>query len=152
MPSTPELDWNDTTDQANVTRGLIDRLEPCVVRNEAGRVVWDNDRWDFLNKGECPDTVHASLWRQSGLNTTQGLFEVVPGIYQVRGLDVSNMTIIEGRTGLVVVDPLTSKEVAAEALGLKPWVPTLKDFYVEITPTSVSGRHFQFGEHPEREI
>ena len=40
----------------------------------------------------------------------------------------------------------------AEALGLKPWVPTLKDFYVEITPTSVSGRHFQFGEHPEREI
>ena len=118
MPSTPELDWNDTTDQANVTRGLIDRLEPCVVRNEAGRVVWDNDRWDFLNKGECPDTVHASLWRQSGLNTTQGLFEVVPGIYQVRGLDVSNMTIIEGRTGLVVVDPLTSKEVAAEALGL----------------------------------
>lgn len=41
---------------------------------------------------------------------------------------------------------------AAEALGLKPWVPTLKDFYVEIQPTSVSGRHFQFGEHPEREI
>src|SRR6476620_6480291 len=41
---------------------------------------------------------------------------------------------------------------AAEALGLKPWVPTLKDFYVEIEPTSVSGRHFQFGEHPEREI
>ncbi len=41
---------------------------------------------------------------------------------------------------------------AAEALGLKPWVPTLKDFYVEIDPTSISGRHFQFGEHPEREI
>ncbi|WP_327170814.1 MBL fold metallo-hydrolase [Streptomyces sp. NBC_01336] len=118
MPSTPELDWDDTTDRTNATRGLIDKLEPCVVRNAAGRVVWDNDRWDFLNKDECPDTVHPSLWRQSRLNTAQGLFEVAPGIYQVRGLDVSNMTIIEGETGVVVVDPLTSKEVAAEALGL----------------------------------
>ncbi|RFC70088.1 alkyl sulfatase dimerization domain-containing protein [Streptomyces sp. AcE210] len=118
MPSTPELDWDDTTDQAGAIRGLIDKLEPCVVRNEAGRVVWDNDRWDFLNKDDCPDTVHPSLWRQSRINTAQGLFEVVPGVYQVRGLDVSNMTIIEGDTGVVVVDPLTSKEVAAEALGL----------------------------------
>ncbi|MFI5630260.1 alkyl/aryl-sulfatase [Streptomyces sp. NPDC051664] len=118
MLSTPELDWDDTTDQVNATRGLIDKLEPCVVHNEAGRVVWDNDRWDFLNKDECPATVHPSLWRQSRLNTVQGLFEVVPGIYQVRGLDVSNMTIIEGETGVVVVDPLTSREVAAEALGL----------------------------------
>ncbi|MGW8887481.1 alkyl/aryl-sulfatase [Streptomyces sp. NPDC055749] len=118
MPSTPELDWNDTTDQANATRGLIDKLEPCVVRNEAGRVVWDNDRWDFLNKDECPDTVHPSLWRQSGINTAQGLFEVIPGIYQVRGLDVSNMTIIEGDTGLVVIDPLMSKEVSAAGMEL----------------------------------
>ncbi|MFI1978892.1 alkyl/aryl-sulfatase [Streptomyces wedmorensis] len=118
LPDLPELDWDDTTDQANAIRGLIDRLEPCVVRNEAGRVVWDNDRWDFLNKDECPDTVHPSLWRQSRLNTAQGLFEVAPGIYQVRGLDVSNMTIIEGETGVVVVDPLTSKEVAAAGLGL----------------------------------
>ncbi|GAA1284191.1 MBL fold metallo-hydrolase [Streptomyces sp. NBC_01474] len=118
MPSTPELDWEDTTDQVNATRGLVDKLEPCVVRNEAGRVVWDNDRWDFLNKDDCPDTVHPSLWRQSRINTAQGLFEVVPGVFQVRGLDASNMTIIEGDTGVVVVDPLTSKEVAAEALGL----------------------------------
>ncbi|WP_329236359.1 MBL fold metallo-hydrolase [Streptomyces sp. NBC_00111] len=118
MTATPELDWGDTTDQTNATRGLIDKLEPCVVRNDAGRVVWDNDRWDFLNKNDCPDTVHPSLWRQSRLNTAQGLFEAAPGIYQVRGLDVSNMTIIEGETGVVVVDPLTSGEVAAEALGL----------------------------------
>ncbi|MFG2613975.1 alkyl/aryl-sulfatase [Streptomyces anulatus] len=118
MPSTPELDWDDTSDRADATRGLIDKLEPCVIRNEAGRVVWDNDRWDFLNKDECPDTVHPSLWRQGRLNTAQGLFEVVPGIYQVRGLDVSNMTIIEGETGVVVVDPLTSKEVAAEGFAL----------------------------------
>ncbi|MFF1360127.1 alkyl/aryl-sulfatase [Streptomyces sp. NPDC058297] len=118
MPSTPELDWDDTTDQVNATRGLVDKLEPCVVRNEAGRVVWDNDRWDFLNKDESPDTVHPSLWRQSRLNTAQGLFEVVPGVFQVRGLDVSNMTIIEGETGLVVVDPLMSKEVSAAGMEL----------------------------------
>ncbi|MFF8958043.1 alkyl/aryl-sulfatase [Streptomyces sp. NPDC014894] len=118
MPATPELDWDDTADHANAARGLIDRLEPCVVRNDAGRVVWDNDRWDFLRQDECPDTVHPSLWRQSRLNTAQGLFEVAPGIYQIRGLDVSNMTIIEGDTGVVVVDPLTSREVAAEGLAL----------------------------------
>ncbi|MEU0689218.1 alkyl/aryl-sulfatase [Streptomyces uncialis] len=118
MPTTSEPDWDDTTDQVNATRGLIDRLEPCVVRNDAGRVVWDNDRWDFLNEEDRPATVHPSLWRQSGLNTAQGLFEVVPGIYQVRGLDVSNMTIVEGDTGVVVVDPLTSKEVAAAGLAL----------------------------------
>ncbi|WP_328867152.1 alkyl/aryl-sulfatase [Streptomyces sp. NBC_00304] len=118
MPFTPELDWDDTTDQVNALRGLIDRLEPCVVSTEAGRVVWDNDRWDFLTEDRCPDTVHPSLWRQSGLNTAQGLFEVVAGIYQVRGLDVSNMTIVEGDSGIVVVDPLTSKEVAAAALEL----------------------------------
>ncbi|MER5437075.1 alkyl sulfatase dimerization domain-containing protein [Streptomyces sp. NPDC002790] len=116
--TTPDLDWGDTGDQAAATRGLVDKLEPCVVRNEAGRVVWDNDRWDFLTKDDCPDTVHPSLWRQSGLNTAQGLFEVVPGIYQARGLDVSNMTIIEGDTGVVVVDPLTSKEVAEAGLAL----------------------------------
>ncbi|MER5950534.1 alkyl sulfatase dimerization domain-containing protein [Streptomyces sp. NPDC001904] len=118
MTTTPDLDWGDTGDQADATRGLVDKLEPCVVRNAQGRVVWDNDRWDFLHKDECPDTVHPSLWRQSGLNTAQGLFEVVPGIYQVRGLDVSNMTIIEGDTGVVVVDPLMSKEVAAAGLAL----------------------------------
>ncbi|MER5768621.1 alkyl/aryl-sulfatase [Streptomyces sp. NPDC001985] len=118
MTTSPELDWDDTTDQEDVTRGLIEKLTPCVIRNDAGRVVWDNDRWDFLNTQECPDSVHPSLWRQSRLNTAQGLFEVVPGIYQVRGLDVSNMTIIEGGTGVIVVDPLMSREVAAAGMEL----------------------------------
>ncbi|MFI1018769.1 alkyl/aryl-sulfatase [Streptomyces sp. NPDC020965] len=113
-----ELDWNDTTDHDNATRGLIDSVRPCVIRNERGRVVWDNDRWDFLNEGECPDTVHPSLWRQSGLNTAQGLFEVAAGVYQIRGLDASNMTIVEGTDGVVVIDPLTTAEVAATGLAL----------------------------------
>ncbi|MEU5397866.1 alkyl sulfatase dimerization domain-containing protein [Streptomyces sp. NPDC005963] len=118
MTTTPELDWNDTTDRDDATRGLIDRLEPCVIRNDAGRVVWDNDRWDFLTKEECPQTVHPGLWRQAGHNTAQGLFEVAPGFYQVRGLDVSNMTIVEGDTGVVVIDPLVSKECAAAGMEL----------------------------------
>lgn len=118
MTSTPELDWDDQTDHVNVTRGLIDKLEPCVIRTEDGRVVWDNDRWDFLTKDACPETVDPGLWRQAGHNTAQGLFEVAPGFYQLRGLDVSNMTIVEGDTGIVVIDPLVSKECAAAGMEL----------------------------------
>ena len=118
MSTTPDLDWDDRTDRANATRGLIDRLDPCVIRNESGRVVWDNERWNFLNQDECPPTVNPSLWRQSGHNTAQGLFEAAPGFYQIRGFDVSNMTIVEGDTGVVVIDPLVSKECAAAGMEL----------------------------------
>ena len=82
-----------------------------------GRVVWDNDRYDFLS-GDAPTTVHPSLWRQSQLAARQGLYEVVEGIYQVRGLDLSNITFVEGDTGVIVIDPLISTETAAAALGL----------------------------------
>ncbi|MEU3607645.1 alkyl sulfatase dimerization domain-containing protein [Streptomyces sp. NPDC035033] len=107
-------DPDDRTDFADATRGLIDRYTPCVIRNERGRAVWDNERWSFLEQ-EPPDTVHPSLWRIGRLNALQGLFEVVPGVYQVRGLDGSNMTVIEGDDGVVVVDPLCSEESAAAA-------------------------------------
>ena len=82
-----------------------------------GRVVWDNDAYSFLD-GPAPATVHPSLWRQSSLAAKQGLYEVVPGIYQVRGLDISNVTFVEGDTGIIVIDPLVSTEVAAAALAL----------------------------------
>ncbi len=82
-----------------------------------GRVIWDNDSYGFL-EGDCPPTANPSLWRQSRLNSIQGLFEVTPGIYQVRGLDLSNMTVVEGDTGIVVIDPLISMETAAAALAL----------------------------------
>ncbi|MGW6754101.1 alkyl/aryl-sulfatase [Streptomyces sp. NPDC055006] len=117
MTHMPNLDFDDRTDLTNATRGLVDKLAPCIVRNAEGRVVWDNERWAFLDE-ECPDTVHPSLWRQGRLNTAQGLFEVAAGVYQVRGLDASNMTIVEGDTGVVLVDPLMSKEPAAAALQL----------------------------------
>jgi alkyl sulfatase BDS1-like metallo-beta-lactamase superfamily hydrolase len=88
-----------------------------VVRATEGRVVWDADAYGFLD-AECPQTVNPSLWRQGQLNALHGLFEVTEGIYQVRGLDLSNMTLVEGERGVLVIDPLISAETAAAALRL----------------------------------
>lgn len=113
------LPFDDTQDFEDAHRGFIGKLEPGVVHAEDGRVVWDNDSYAFL-QGEAPDTVHPSLWRVSQLNSIQGLFEVVPGIYQVRGLDLSNLTVIEGDTiiGLLLPKAPTSREPAAAAMAL----------------------------------
>jgi alkyl sulfatase BDS1-like metallo-beta-lactamase superfamily hydrolase len=109
------LPWDDTTDFDNADRGLIASLSPCVIKAADGRVVWDNDSYAFLD-GPAPTSVHPSLWRQSTLAAKQGLYEVVPGVYQVRGFDLSNISFIEGDTGIIVIDPLVSTEVAAAAL------------------------------------
>ena len=111
------LPFEDTTDFDDANRGFIAALEPCVVTAADGRVVWDNDLYNFLT-GDAPASVHPSLWRQSILAAKQGLYEVVEGIYQVRGLDLSNITFIEGDTGVIVIDPLISTETAAAALAL----------------------------------
>jgi alkyl sulfatase BDS1-like metallo-beta-lactamase superfamily hydrolase len=99
------------------TRGFIAALEPGRITDSNGTTVWDSDVWDFLD-ADCPPTVNPSLWRQSGLVAKQGLFEVTPGVYQVRGLDLSNMSLIEGERGVVVVDPLITAEAAAAGLAL----------------------------------
>jgi alkyl sulfatase BDS1-like metallo-beta-lactamase superfamily hydrolase len=109
--------FDDTQDVEDAERGLIARLDPCVIRDDSGRVVWDNDSYAFI-EGDSPDTVNPSLWRQSRLVAIQGLFEVVEGIYQVRGFDLSNVTFVEGDTGVIVIDPLISTETAAAALAL----------------------------------
>ncbi|WP_238986097.1 alkyl/aryl-sulfatase [Kocuria sp. SM24M-10] len=111
------LPWHDDQDVADAARGFLGAVAPGVVRDAEGRVVWDNDSYAFLG-GDAPPTVNPSLWRQSRLNAMQGLFEVVPGLYQVRGLDLSNVSFIEGTRGVVVLDPLISAETAAAALGL----------------------------------
>jgi len=116
MPDAIGLPFGDTADFEAADRGLIDAGDP-VVRNEAGQVIWDNGSYGFLT-GEAPDTVHPSLWRQSTLVARQGLFEVTDGIYQVRGYDLSNMSVIEGDTGIIIIDPLISTETAAAALAL----------------------------------
>src|SRR5262245_29272306 len=86
------LPFHDTQDFEDARRGLVAPLDGAVHADD-GRVVWDNSTYDFL-EGECPDTVNPSLWRQSQLVSTGGLFEVVPGIYQVRGMDLSNISFV----------------------------------------------------------
>ena len=81
-------------------------------------MVWSLEPYGFLSDAEAPPTVDPSLWRQSRLNMNHGLFEVVPGVYQVRGLDIANMTLIEGDSGVIVVDTLTSIEGARAAMEL----------------------------------
>jgi alkyl sulfatase BDS1-like metallo-beta-lactamase superfamily hydrolase len=111
------LPFADTADFDDARRGLVGSLSDGVIRGTDGRVVWDADAYGFLD-GACPETVNPSLWRQGQLNAIHGLFEVTEGIYQVRGLDLSNMTIVEGDAGVLVIDPLISAETAAAALAL----------------------------------
>ncbi|MFD6269195.1 alkyl/aryl-sulfatase [Nocardia asteroides] len=111
------LPFDDAQDFADAERGFVAALTPGVVTDAAGAVVWNSDEFAFLD-GDCPPTVHPSLWRQSKLCALQGLYEVTDGIYQIRGLDLSNMTLVEGETGVLVVDPLISAETAAAGLAL----------------------------------
>ena len=111
------LPFADTQDFDDARRGRLGSLSDPVIRATDGRVVWDAGAYAFLD-GECPDSVHPSLWRQGQLASLHGLFEVADGIYQVRGLDLSVMTIVEGDTGIMVIDPLISAECAAAALQL----------------------------------
>jgi linear primary-alkylsulfatase len=111
-------DFADRTDFDNAERGLIARLEPGVITDAAGRVIFDIDGFGRALQGECPGTVNPSLWRQGQLTAIQGLFEVTGGVYQVRGADLSNMTLLESATGVIVIDPLISQECAAAALAL----------------------------------
>jgi alkyl sulfatase BDS1-like metallo-beta-lactamase superfamily hydrolase len=111
------LAFDDEEDFEDARRGFVAALSDPVIRSTSGRVVWDAGAYDFLD-AECPPTVDPSLWRQSRLVAIHGLFEVADGIYQVRGLDLSKMTIVEGDTGVLVIDPLISTQTAAAALAL----------------------------------
>ncbi|CAM3221514.1 alkyl sulfatase BDS1-like metallo-beta-lactamase superfamily hydrolase [Williamsia muralis] len=111
-------DFSDRTDFTNANRGLIATLEPAEVRASDDRVVYDAAGFAAATTGDCPDTVNPSLWRQAQLTAIHGLFEVTAGIYQIRGYDLSNMTLVEGDTGVVVIDPLVSAECAAAGLSL----------------------------------
>lgn len=112
-----DLPFADQRDFENADRGLIARSELDDIRDDNGNVLWDFHRFDFVD-GEAPASVNPSLWRQSTLNSKQGLYEVVPGIYQVRGFDLANITFIETDTGVVIMDPLTSVDTARAALAL----------------------------------
>ncbi len=106
--------FDDTQDFDDARRGLMATLEPGVVHAADGRVVWDNDSYGFLT-GDCPDSVNPSLWRQSAGRPTRACSRSTEGIYQVRGLDLSNMTFVEGDSGVIVIDPLISAETGRGA-------------------------------------
>lgn len=112
------LPFSDTRDFADAKRGFLGTRENAEIVSDQGRVVWSLKPYGFLDPEEAPATVDPSLWRQSRLNMNHGLFEVAPGVYQIRGFDIANMTLIEGDTGVIVVDCLTSIEGARVALDL----------------------------------
>ncbi|MEV5844006.1 alkyl sulfatase dimerization domain-containing protein [Streptomyces sp. NPDC051985] len=109
--------FDDTRDLEDARRGFMGTARESVIEDADGRTVWDLDAYGFLDQ-DCPDTANPSLWRQSRLCSEHGLFEVTEGIYQVRGFDLSNMTIVEGERGVLVIDPLLCAETAAAALAL----------------------------------
>src|SRR6266446_4508421 len=112
------LPFADVRDFDDATRGFLGTLENARITSAQGRVVWSLEPYGFLSDAEAPPTVDPSLWRQSRLNMNHGIFEVVPGVYQIRGLDIANMTLIEGERGVIVVDTLTSIEGARAAMEL----------------------------------
>ncbi len=111
------LPLDDAEDFADARRGLVAADPDVVVARADGTTIVDTRHETFL-ADDAPASVNPSLWRQSRLVTMHGLFEVAQGIHQVRGYDVSNLSIITGATGWIVVDPLTSVEAAAAAMQL----------------------------------
>ncbi len=112
------MDWDDTTDSANATRGLVARPSSRSIRGPGGGPAWDLADYDFLDGSDSPDTVNPSLWRQAHLNMEAGLFTIADRIHQLRGFDISEITLIEGDEGFIVIDPLISVECAAAAMEL----------------------------------
>jgi len=112
--------FSNVADFEDANRGLIAQDKSLITKDQDGNAVWDMPSYDFVEfKGEdgaAPASVNPSLWRQASLNNIHGLFKVSEGIYQLRGYDLANMTIIEGDSGWILVDPLTAKETADKAL------------------------------------
>lgn len=114
-----KLPFADKTDFTNAHKGFIAPLPSAVIKGPKGNVIWDPAKYSFIKENEkAPDTVNPSLWRQSQLINISGLYQVTDGVYQIRNLDLSNMTIIEGKKGITIIDPLLSEEPAREAINL----------------------------------
>jgi alkyl sulfatase BDS1-like metallo-beta-lactamase superfamily hydrolase len=114
-------------------RGFIEALGDKLITRADGRLVWTLRGYEFLDSENAPDSVHPGLWRHARVNMANGLYRVTDRVYQLRGFDVSNMTIIEGDTGLIVIDPLISTEVAKAAMELylkhRPQKPVVAVIY-----------------------
>ncbi|AIL61449.1 alkyl/aryl-sulfatase [Pseudomonas alkylphenolica] len=111
------LPFEDRADYDAARKGLVAAFEGQV-KNADGKPVWDTHQYDFLKQAQAPDSVNPSLWRIAQLNANAGLFQVTDKVYQIRGIDLANMTIIEGDDGLIIIDPLYVTETAKAGLEL----------------------------------
>lgn len=111
------LPLSNQQDFEDASRGFLAAISAPAILDDAGNSVWDIAQYDFVT-GDAPETVNPSLWRQGELVAKHGLFEVAPGLYQVRGYDLSVMTLIKGQSGWIIIDPLTNIETARAALKL----------------------------------
>jgi len=109
------LDLDNQQDFKDARRGMIAEAPNTPLISKSGVQVWDAGAYDFI-QGEAPDTVNPSLWRQAKLNNIRGLFKVDEGIYQLRGFDLANTSLIKGDTGWILVDPLTTMETTEAAM------------------------------------
>lgn len=109
------LRFDDRRDFEDASRGLIATLPDQPVVGPNGQVIWDGSRFKFIS-GAAPASVNPSLWRQEKLNNFHGLFKVCEGIYQIRGYDIANMTLVEGKTGWIVIDTLLTAEISRATL------------------------------------
>ena len=113
-----ELPFANRQDFEDARRGFVATIPNGEVKAPDGRVIWSMEGFKFLEKDRAPATVNPSLWRQAQVNQIHGLFKVTDRVYQVRSLDLSNMTIIEGDTSLIIIDPLLSMQTAKAGLDL----------------------------------
>ncbi|MEE4239139.1 MAG: alkyl sulfatase dimerization domain-containing protein [Anderseniella sp.] len=112
------LPFHDRRDFEECERGLIARMEEKRITADAGHDAWDMGKFDFIDQADDYDSIHPSLLRQAKLNQDYGLYEVIPGIYQIRGFDLSQMTFVRGKTGWIIFDVLLSAETARAGLKL----------------------------------
>jgi len=110
-----KLPFADRKDFEEQKKGFIAPMKDLKIKADAGHVAWDMERFQFLEKQEEFDSIHPSLHRQSVLNNNYGLYEVIPGIYQVRGFDLADITFVRGKIGWIVFDTLVSAEPARAA-------------------------------------
>ncbi|QLG72306.1 hypothetical protein HG535_0D00110 [Zygotorulaspora mrakii] len=113
-----DLPFSDRGDFEDAIRGYVGSIHDEQILGSDGSIVWSMKPYDFLKTDNSSATVNPSLWRQAQLNAIHGLFEITNGVYQIRGLDIANMTIIEGDTSLIIIDTLFTTETARESLKL----------------------------------
>lgn len=112
--------WNNNEEDFRfANQGFMATDDPLIIPSDYPNYTsWNMQAFSFLDNGTCPDTINPLLCRHARLNNINGLFEVIPGIYQIRGFDITAMSLIKGDTGWIIIDPMNSVETARAAMSL----------------------------------